>query len=248
MKEIIKFDQVAFNYLGKPIFKDVCLSIQDKDYLGIIGPNGSGKTTFLKLLVGLLNPVKGAIKVAGADPKQSRLAIGYVPQTPTIDLDFPIRVRDIIACGLIYKHSFFPWITKTGEKRIQSVLECLSLKDKEHERFTQLSGGQQKKCFIGRALIANPKILILDEPTAGLDPPMEQELLTFFHQLNKDMTILQVSHDLHFVSSHIKRVLCLSDHPEIHDTQALTDHFIQSLYGGNKRLVRHDHIESTHHH
>ena len=230
------------------MFDDLCLSIKQGEYLGIIGPNGAGKTTFLKLLTGLLTPLKGFIEVMGKLPAISKKRIGYVPQTSSVDADLPLPVDEVVASGLTDRFSLGPWMTGEQKLATQQVLERMHLTKVQHKKFSQLSGGQQKRCFIARALVAKPDILLLDEPTAGLDPAIERELLEFFHELNRELTILQVSHDLNFVSSHVKRVLCISDRPDIHDTEKLTDDFLQSLYYGNKRLVRHDHIESPHRH
>lgn len=229
MKEIIKLEKVSFCYKVKPILQDINLSIDEGDFIGIIGPNGGGKTTLLKLLMGMLIPHTGKIKIFGENPKISRDKISYVPQIYQIDREFPISTLEMVLLGTI-KDSFLGFYKKKIKKKAKDLLEKVGLKDNIHKPFGKLSGGQSQRALIARALISDPKILILDEPTANIDPESEKAIFDILINSNKKRTILMVSHDLHTIVSEVKKVITVRQFVNVLEPKEVCEHFGIGLY------------------
>ena len=237
---VIDVENVSYVYDRRPVIEDVSVSIDHKEFFSIIGPNGGGKTTLLRLILGLISTNRGRISVCGLPPKQGSRFAGYVPQNIHIDPSFPMTVRDIVATGLTTGRSFFPGYSRSQRQQVEQTLEQVQLTPFASSRFGELSGGQQKRCLIARALISDPRILILDEPTSHLDPEIEEKMFELLHILNETRTILLVSHDLNFVSRYVKRVLCLNKTAVCHETRALNETITRSLYRQNVKLVEHE--------
>ncbi len=231
---------VSFAYGKENTIEDVTLTIEHGDFASIVGPNGSGKTTFLKLLLGLIKPNTGRIKVFGDDPEESRLRIGYMPQHAHLDSQFPVTVMDVVLMGRL-GHSFGGKYTKKDRRAAKDALEEMQMSHLAKRNFNELSGGQRQGTLIARALCCEPEMLLLDEPTANIDPEVEGAMFEILHELNKRMTILLVSHDLGFVSQKVKTVICINRCVVVHPTSEINGEIIKNIYGGDICMIRHDH-------
>lgn len=202
----VEMKGVEFRYVAdEPLLEGVDLVIPEQDFLGILGPNGSGKTTMLKLILGLLEPASGTIRVLGQSPLAARSQIGYVPQIAHIDADVPADVLDVVLLGLLRHSSWGPRYRRKELDRAMMALEQTETADLAKRSWKGLSGGQRQRVLIARALAADVGLLLLDEPTSGVDLHREKELLALLHRLNEKLPIAVVTHDLTLVSSHLKR-------------------------------------------
>jgi len=236
---IVSFEQVDFSYNSAPILSDVNLSIQAGELVYIVGPNGGGKTTLLKLMLGLLRPKNGIIKVFDLPPEKASSRIGYIPQFILFDPQFPITVLEVALMGRL-KNSRIGTYSSADKKCALEALEKLQIADLARRPFAQLSGGQRQRTLIARALVSSPELLLLDEPTANVDAHTEDRLMNLIDELNQKYTVILVSHDVNFVSSKVKRVVCVNKTVQVHPTSEISGEAIRQLYTKNMLLVRHD--------
>ncbi len=239
-KSVIVIRDLSFSYGERLILENVNLVIHEREMIGIIGPNGGGKTTLLKLILGLLKPDRGSILVFGQPPEKVAHRIGYVPQHMQFDDRFPVSVLDVVLMGLASRGGLGPLPGKMKEKALQT-LDRVELSAYAHHPFAGLSGGQRQRVLIARALAGEPGMLLFDEPTANVDSRAGEKLYAILHQLNREMTILVVSHDIGFVNQQITSVVCVNQQVQIHPTSELAGHNIIDLYGRDIALIRHDH-------
>lgn len=237
---VISFTNVDFSYNDEPVLLDVDLQIHGREMIGIIGPNGGGKTTLLRLILGLLKPDRGRIEVFGESPEQSRHRLGYVPQHMQFDNRFPVSVLDVVLMGVVSKTGFGPF-TKKKIQTAEQALEAVDLLKYQKNSFAELSGGQRQRVLIARALASSPDMLLFDEPTANVDTSAGENLYQILDRLNESMTILVVSHDIGFVNHHISSVVCVNQRVHVHPTSELAGQNIIDLYGNDMALIRHDH-------
>jgi zinc transport system ATP-binding protein len=233
---------VTFSYDGHPVLEDVNLSVAERDLACVVGPNGGGKTTLLKLLLGLYQPSKGTVSVLGVSPERARPLVGYVPQSYGYDAQFPVRVIDVVLMGRIHKSRWLGPYGRADKEAALHALEQVGMADLRHRSLSALSGGQRQRAVIARALVAEPELLLLDEPTASLDLAAETELYDLLKKLNERITMVMVSHDLGFVSGFITKVICVKRRVVVHPTGRITGEIINELYGGEMRMVQHDHF------
>ncbi len=241
MSSAISCRDLDFGYEGKPVLRNVNITIPVGDFVCVVGPNGSGKTTLLKIALGLLKPTAGVIEVLGQRPDRSRGKIGYVPQHPRLDPLFPVSAMDVVLMGRLGRtRSVGAW---SADDRAQArrALEEVGLADRAAHHFASLSGGQKQRVLIARALAGEPELLLLDEPTAGLDAHIEAGFYQLLQELNQRLTVVLVSHDLGFVSGFVRSVVCVGQDVVVHPTSEVTGEVIADLYGGDVRLIRHDH-------
>lgn len=245
----ISIDNVSFAYDSGQVLADVNLSVQPLDSICVVGPNGGGKSTLIKLIVGLLKPDSGSVRVFGVTPETAQLRIGYVPQYAQYDPQFPISVFEVVCMGCLGGSITGRYSNKARERAMAALSE-LSLTAIADRSFSAISGGQRQRVFIARALAANGDILILDEPTSNIDHESEQQFFELLTELNQRMTILMVTHEVGFASTFFKRIACVNKQVVIHPTSALTGDLIQDMYGGDLQLIRHDHFcsEEGHRH
>ncbi|MGW8162050.1 MAG: metal ABC transporter ATP-binding protein [Desulfobulbales bacterium] len=237
---VVSFEQVDFSYNGEPVLFDVNLQIQDREMIGIIGPNGGGKTTLLRLILGQLKPDRGRILVFGQSPSRSSHRVGYVPQHMQFDSRFPVSALDVVLMGLAGKNGLGPF-SKKKIRTAEDALAGVDLVKYRQSPFAELSGGQRQRVLIARALVSSPDMLLFDEPTANVDTTAGEKLYEILDALNQKMTILVVSHDIGFVNHHISSVVCVNQRVHIHPTSELAGQNIIDLYGNDMALIRHDH-------
>jgi len=233
-------ENVSYSYDGLPVLEDVSLKIDANDFIAIVGPNAGGKTTLLKIISGLLKPLKGNVFVFGQPPERVRSRMGYMPQYVQFDPFFPVTVRDVVLMGRLGKENQYGFYGKADKEALEAVLIKLNLSDLKHRPFSKLSGGQRQKVLIARALVSNPEILLLDEPSSNVDAEGEAELYEQLHVLNSKMGIVLVTHDVGFISPYVKRVACVNRCLVVHPTNQVSGKMIKDLYQRDVRVIRHD--------
>lgn len=236
---IIEVRDLWFSFNGQPVLKSVNLSIHPRDFLAIIGPNGGGKTTLLKLMLGLLEPGQGSIKILGQYPKEVAPRIGYVPQEIGVNKSFPISVLHVVLMGRMRGGGGWWRFSKADRTAAQKALERMEMWKYRKHRMEELSGGQRQRVFVARALVAEPEILFLDEPTASVDTKGQADLYIFLKELNETVTIVVVSHDLSVVSSYVKSVACVNQQLIFHDAPEITGEMLEMAYHCPVDLIAH---------
>lgn len=211
MTNVVEGKNLSFSYINDAkVLDQVNFFIDDDDFVGLIGPNGGGKTTLLKIILGLLEPDEGEIKLFGKDPKESLDLVAYVPQYSKIDLNYPIDVTTVVLTGLLGYKKIGQAYDKQDKEKVNNILQKLNLWDLRKKNIGELSGGQRQRVLIARALVRYPKLLLLDEPTNNVDFQSGQDLYDFLHELRKEMSIVVVSHDFSSISSYVSKVFCLN--------------------------------------
>lgn len=239
---VVQFDGVSFSYNSALVLDDVSFAVNRFDFVTAVGPNGGGKTTLLKLILGLIKPRRGSIRVFGRSPEEVRHRIGYVSQYFQFDPLFPVRVIDVVLMGRLGGSIRAGYYRRADRMAAMRALHEVDLADLRYRHISQLSGGQRQRVLIARALATDPELLLLDEPTAHIDMVLQEELMEFLHKLNDRLTIVMVTHDVAFVASYVKSVLCVNRSIVMHPTQEVTGDVISDLYGGYVRYVRHNHV------
>ncbi len=256
MRPIIEMDHVTFGYGTAPVLQDVSLHLHFGQFAALVGPSGAGKTTFLKMVTGLLRPTYGSVVINGhkfGDPLPPR--IGYVPQIETVDWNFPVTVGQVVLMGVTNTSGLFPWVSRNDRRRADELLEELGIGGLGKRHIRDLSGGQQQRVFLARALISNPDLLVLDEPTAGVDMRTAESVLHTLAHLNREgLSILMTTHDLNAAAAHIPWVICLNRRviaqgaPEDVYTEAI----LNETYQGDFFVIRQDDMlivqQRPHHH
>lgn len=238
----IELRDLSYSYDGTPAVENANLTVRCGEFVTVVGPNGGGKTTLLRLVLGLLQPDSGTVRVFGCSPEESNPRMGYVPQHSETDRSFPASVLDVVLMGRLGKTRLFGAYTRADADVAMAALADVELAELSRRPFSRLSGGQRQRTLIARALASQPDILLLDEPTANLDIAMEQELYEILLRLKERLTLLLVSHDLAFVSGFTDTVACVNRTVAVHTTSEVTPELINALYGRDVRFVRHDHL------
>lgn len=233
----VKIRNVDLKYDEHLVLDDICLDIDEKDFMAIIGPNGGGKSTLLKLILGILKPDSGEIKVFGKDPVKSRNLIGYLPQHIKFDPDFPINVFDTVLTGRY--HGLFKGYTAQDREAVLKVLDDMEIKDLKDRQISRLSGGQMQRVFIARAIVRDPKLLIMDEPMASIDPEMQSSFYKLMSNLKNKMAIILVSHDVGAVSTNVDKIACLNRKLYYHGDVENSAHGLEEIYHCPIELISH---------
>lgn len=226
----IEVKNLDFSYEATPVLEQVNLTIQAGSYTGVIGPNGGGKTTLLKLLMGLLSPQKGSIKLLDKSPKQMRQKIGYVPQVANVDRDFPISLEELVLQGGISHYHFAKGYPKDTVAKALQAIELMGLGSYRNTPFGSLSGGIAQRALIARALTTDPSFLFLDEPMANVDPTTKEIILQAIRKLKGEKTILLVTHDLNMVINEVDSVIAVEKKVETYLPKQVCEHFVVGLY------------------
>ena len=227
---IIDIKNLSFAYNGETVLEDVNFSIQQKDFVAIIGPNGGGKTTLVKLILGLLSPLEGTISVDGKSPHEASPCIGYVPQDVHMNRSFPITVMDVVLMGKLDPKQRFSWGSAAYRQDALSALEHMDMAAHADKKIGTLSGGQRQRVLIARALVTKPKLLLLDEPTASIDTKGRADLYQLLKELNQDITVLVVSHDLLVISRYVKSVACVNKNLHYHDQSENSGEMLDTMF------------------
>lgn len=235
----IEMENVWFSYDRAPVLKDVNLKLKQGEFLGIIGPNGGGKTTLLKLFLGVLKPDRGSIRILGQEPNDASHRVGYVPQIMDFNLSFPISVMDVTLMGRLKRSRIGRGYTEEDRKKVIEVLKEVGMADYRDKPIGKLSGGQRQRVFIARALVTDPQLLFLDEPTASVDHDFETDLYDFLKKLNETVTIVVITHDIGVVSSYMKSIACVNKYFMFHGGGKITQDMIDMAYQCPVDLIAH---------
>jgi len=236
----VRLDRVSFAYGGTLVLEDVSISVARNEFLCIVGPNGGGKTTIVKLILGLLKPLSGSVTVLGQAPERARSRIGYVPQRLAPDPLFPVSALDVVLMGTLGPFKSSVLVSRGDRERALDALNRVEMTAYARAPYSTLSGGQAQRVLLARALATDPDMLVLDEPTSNIDTAGETEFHDFLASLVERMTIVLVTHDLGFVSRHVSSVACVNRRLVCHPTCELTGETIGEMYGRQVRMVRHD--------
>jgi zinc transport system ATP-binding protein len=235
----IEVEHVFYSYEGVEVLKDVTFNLERGEFLGIIGPNGGGKTTLLKLLLGIFKPDRGRIHILGQEPHDASHRVGYVPQNMWFSRSFPISVTDVALMGRLSRSRMGKRYTEEDREKVRKVLEKVGMWEYRDRPIGKLSGGQRQRVFIARALSTDPEILFLDEPTAGVDTEFQTDLYDFLKEINKEVTIVVITHDIGVISSYMKSIGCLNRHFIFHEGSQITQKMIDMAYQCPVDLIAH---------
>lgn len=242
MRAIVELDCVSFTYGAEPVLEEISLHLHPGQFAALVGPSGAGKTSLLRVILGLLPPTSGVVRIQDKPlGKGFQPRVGYVPQLETVDWNFPLTVEQLVLLGRVQKTSPWPWPSAEDRRRLAEVLERLEIAELAHRHIRDLSGGQQQRVFLARALISEPDLLVLDEPTTGVDMRTAENVLHFLAALNQEgMTLLITTHDLNAAAAHLPWVICLNRRviaqgaPE----EVFTQSILNATYGGDMLVIR----------
>lgn len=238
-RQIARLDKIWVEYDGLVVLEEVNLSVGQHDFLGIIGPNGGGKTTLLRLILGLVNPSKGKVRVLDTTPEKARRFVGYVPQHSGFDFDFPASVGDVVLMGR-YRHTgLFRRYDRKDKEMADGALKEVGMLQLRGRQIGKLSQGQQQRVLLARALVSEPKLLILDEPTANVDAPMQTGFYELLGELKKKMAIVMVSHDISAVSVYVDKIACLNRRLFYHDSKEIKAEELTEVYQCPVEMIAH---------
>jgi zinc transport system ATP-binding protein len=249
LNSVIDIHSLNFSYGSVPTLSGIDLQVDEGEFLGIVGPNAGGKSTLLKLILGLLRPQSGSIQVLNRSARAASRLLGYVPQYPSFPRDFPITVEQVVQLGRLglrqggsrWKMLWPGRLSGADRDAVHRALTEVEAGDIAKRQIGSLSGGQLQRVLLARALVGEPRILILDEPTANIDQRLEGEIFDLLKVLNARMTVLVVSHDVAFISRYVSRVACVNSTLVCHHTDAIDGAVIQELYGESVHLITHSH-------
>jgi zinc transport system ATP-binding protein len=227
---VVEIKDLSFAYQGQPVLESVFLTIQEGDFTAMIGPNGGGKTTLLKLILGLFKPSRGQIRVMGEPAARVSHQIGYVPQDVHINRRFPITAMDVVLMGKLSPGKRRSRSKDQDRNDAMEALQRIDMAGFAARRIGELSGGQRQRVFIARALVTRPRLLLLDEPTASIDTKGQTAFFQLLKQLNKDVTIIVVSHDLLVISTYVKSVACVNRRLHHHHQPEITGSMLEAMY------------------
>ncbi len=240
---IVEIDAVTCGYEKQRVLTDVSLSIMPGDFVGLLGPSGSGKTTRLRTVLGAVDIYEGEVMVNGVSTAKKRPRVGYVPQLETIDWNFPVTVQEVVMMGRTMENRLFPWYRKEEKELAAEMMERLGILALAKRHIRELSGGQQQRVFLARALISNPQLLLLDEPTSGVDIKTRDDVMHLLHDLNHDgVTIIITTHEINAVAVHLPWIVCLAGRilAEGPPSEVITTEVLRLTYGAEMPVIHYD--------
>jgi ABC-type Mn/Zn transport systems, ATPase component len=238
--EAIVVRDVTLTRNGHPVLDHVSIRVEERDFYAIIGPNGGGKTTLLKIILGVLKPDSGEVQIFGGPAEENRNLVGYVPQFRTFDFHYPITVGEMVISGRMgHVTGIWKRYSDADRDKAEAMIGMTGLFGLEHRQVRDLSGGEQQRAIIARALVGDPRILLLDEPTVYVDTPSATQFYELLDDLKKKMTIILVSHDIGVISTHVTKIACLNHSMYAHDTKEITDDMLAAAYHCPVDLIAH---------
>lgn len=235
---VVELRDVCFAYGDQEALHNVSLQIAAHSFIAVVGPNGGGKTTLLKLMLGELTPLFGTVRVFGVSPVEARRRVGYVPQSLHFDPQFPVTVHDVVLMGRV-GHAPFGFYSHEDRYAVRAALHQVGLAALEHRPFADLSGGERQRVLIAQALAGGAELLLLDEPTANIDAEHAAQLYTLFKDMTRDRTIVMVSHNLSVVTANATHVICVNRLADCHPIEAVTDGKVETPYGASLLHLHH---------
>jgi zinc transport system ATP-binding protein len=243
-EKILEVDSVKAGYNGKIVIRDVDLEIYEDDFIGVVGPNGGGKTTLLRVILGTLKPMKGKVKYYSVQEKGNIKRIGYLPQLNMIDRKFPISAMEVVLSGMMSKNGFLKKYSRRDKELASQMMDKMGIANLKDKTIGELSGGQMQRVFLCRAIISSPKLLILDEPNTFVDNKFEGELYEHLRELNKTMAIILVSHDIGTITTYVKTIACVNREFHYHRSNVITQKQL-SAYNCPIQLITHGDMPHT---
>ena len=230
-QSIIQLNHICAAYERKKVLEDINLTVYEKDFLGVIGPNGGGKTTLIKIILGLLHPISGDIRFYHEGKEVQEISMGYLPQYNHLDKQFPISVYEVVLSGLSKTKSLFSRYTQAQHQQVLDCLEQMQLTELKDRHIAALSGGQLQRVLLARAIVSKPDVVILDEPNTYIDRRFQKQMYEMLEQINRECAIIIVSHDVAEVLNNVKHIACVNHHLHYHDTadmprEKLEEHFL----------------------
>ncbi len=230
-------------YEKQEVLTDVTLRIMPGDFVGLLGPSGSGKTTLLRSVLGAVNIYEGEVLVYGVSTASKRPRVGYVPQLETIDWNFPVTVREVVMMGRTMENRLFPWYRKEEKELADQMMDRLGILHLAGRHIRELSGGQQQRVFLARALVSSPQLLLLDEPTSGVDIKTRDDVMHLLHDLNhQGVTIIITTHEINAVAVHLPWVVCLAGRvlAEGPPSRVITTDVLRMTYGAEMPVIHYE--------
>ena len=239
--EIVSIENLWLFRGEHAILEDINLKLEGADFLGLIGPNGGGKSTLLKVMLGLIKPDKGKIRIFGLQPEAARGKVGYLPQKTIFDQSFPVKVLEVVLMGRFSRTGLFHCYRPSDRDAAFRALEAVGMEDRAEREIGALSGGEQQRVFVARSLVSDPDLLLLDEPTAGVDSAQQTEFYELLCHLNQDLgiAIVLVSHDITAISKYVNKIACLNQRLYYHGSKELSNEDIEKAYGCPVEMIAH---------
>ncbi len=243
MDRLVELDRITAGYGGQAVLKEVSLTIRKRDFIGVIGPNGGGKTTLLRVIIGLLAPFSGSVRYHATGEERYNF-IGYLPQLMQFDPRFPITAMDVVLSGIMTGNRLMRRVTAKERKQALQLLEQMGVAHLHDKAIGELSGGERQRLFLCRSIISGPRLLILDEPDTFVDNRFEHDLYDILRDLNERMAVIMVSHDLGTISGNVKTIACVNRNLHYHPSNIITEQQL-AAYDCPIQLITHGNVPHT---